>query len=573
MIWINPDLDERVARTLAKSLGLSPTIGRILLARGIDSKGEASQFLEPRLDSLSDPLRVTHLPAAVERVRKALVRQEKVLIFGDYDVDGITSTAMLTDFLRFWGCTARYIVPRRLKEGYGLSVDALNRALEEQEPDLLIAVDCGTSSANEVRFLRDKGIDVLILDHHKSKEALPSDCIIVNPHVFDPENAPWHDMCSVGLVFKFTHGFLKVLRSEGDAIANEINLEEYLDLVALGTVADLVQLTGENRILVHHGLQRIRKCKRPGLCALMEVCGMALGESTSPFDVAFRLGPRINASGRLDDASIPIQLLLSEDWRNASGLAQQLDEFNTERQSIERAIAAEAEAMVLGKFPNDNIFVLFNPDWHGGVVGIVASRIARKFNRPTIVLGSAEDGFCKGSGRSIFGVNLVETLQSCDSLIDHWGGHPMAVGLTIEIEKVDALRIGLEKRLRADFSSDLPEPQLFLDGQLSTEELTPDLLDEIDQLAPFGQGNEEPVFQLSKVRVRSVSSMGASHLRFYVDCGNGHHPIEGIGWNFADNPMPVREPVDLAVRFHWNYWRGRKSPRLTLLDWHLPASS
>lgn len=570
MLWTEPAVEHAKARALAAALNLHPVVARLLTARGLADPAEAEAFLCPRLSELQDPLAITNMPAAVDRVRRALALQQSVLIFGDYDVDGITSTAMLTDFLRRWGCQSRFIVPKRLEEGYGLSRDALERALADGKPDLLIAVDCGTGSVDEIRFLRQQGIDVLILDHHQSKDALPDDCILVNPHVHDPEHAPWRYLCAVGLVFKFTHAFLKVLRNAGDAIAADVDLKEYLDLVALGTIADLVQLRGENRLLVKFGLSRIRKCRRPGLCALMEVSGMKLGEATSPFDIGFKLGPRINASGRLDDASLPIQLLLSDDWRSAISIAKQLDAFNQERQLIERDITAQAESIVQNDFCDAPGLVLHDPQWHGGVVGIVASRISRKYHRPALVLaGGQDDGFCKGSGRSIFGLNLVETLAECSHLLDQWGGHPMAVGLSVHLSKLDALRSAFCAAVLKQLGATVPEPELSIAATLQPADLCESLLEALDTLSPFGQGNEEPVFALYNTEIRAISPMGNNgHLRFSIDTPNTHYPLDGVAWNAADNPPPCRQPVDLAVRFHWHCWRGRKSPRLTLIDWH-----
>jgi len=439
--------------------------------------------------------------------------------------------------------------------------------LTDGKPDLLIAVDCGTSSSTEVAWLREQGISVIILDHHTSKESLPADCILVNPHVHDEETVPWKHLCSVGLVFKFCHAFLKIMREQGDPLAEQTDLRQFLDLVALGTVADLVLLENENRILVKHGLQRLKSCRRPGICALMEVAGITLGEDISPFDIGFKLGPRINASGRLDDASVPIQLLLSEDWNSCHETAQLLDSSNRERQDIERAITLEAEDQVVSLYADDHGVILHSPDWHAGVVGIVASRIARKFNRPALVLGSDSEGLLKGSGRSIDGVDLVNILQECTSHIVQWGGHPMAVGLTTEEGRIAELRQAFNEALKTQFPDGLPEPVLRIDASLDPADLTETLLGELDQLAPYGQGNPEPIFALEGVTLASVSALGQDHIRFNFFRPGGLEVIEGVAWNMAENAPPVGQPLKLAVRFHWHAWRGRRSARLTLLDW------
>ncbi|HSH09390.1 MAG TPA: DHHA1 domain-containing protein, partial [Oceanipulchritudo sp.] len=326
-------------------------------------------------------------------------------------------------------------------------------------------------------------------------------------------------------------------------------------------------LEGENRILVKHGLQRLKSCRRPGICALMEVAGITLGEEITPFDIGFKLGPRINASGRLDDASVPIQLLLSEDWNSCHETANLLDSSNRERQEIERAITLEAEDQVVSLYADDHGVILHSSDWHAGVVGIVASRIARKFNRPALVLGSDSEGLLKGSGRSIDGVDLVDILQNCTDHIVQWGGHPMAIGLTTEEGRLAELRQAFNEALRIQFPDGLPEPVLKIDANLDPDALTETLLAELDQLSPYGQGNPEPIFALENVTLTSVSALGQDHIRFSCSRPGGLDPIDGVAWNMAGNPPPVGRPVKLAVRFHWHAWRGRRSARLTLLDW------
>lgn len=567
MRWTTSPCDAHLAKSIAREVGISEISARLLVGRSIASREAVESFLNPSLKSLEDPLALGQMGRAVSRLESALKRQESVLIFGDYDVDGVTSTVFLTHFLRRFGLSPKFVVPKRLEEGYGLSMDSLARALEKGKPDLLIAVDCGTSSSSEVAWLRQQGIAVIILDHHTSKESLPADCIMVNPHVHDDPAAPWLNLCSVGLVFKFCHAFLKVMRDQGDALAANTDLREYLDLVAMGTVADLVELTGENRILVRHGLRYLQKCRRPGICALMEVAGLNLGESLTPVDIGFRLGPRINASGRLDDATLPIQLLLGDNWQDCREAARMLDNFNRERQDIERSISELAIQQVQNHYIHDTGIVVHSSDWHAGVVGIVASRLARTFNRPALVLGSESDGLMKGSGRSIDGVDLVEVLKDCGDSILQWGGHPMAVGLSVAEEKVADLRVAFNAALQSQYAAGLPEPVISIDAEIDVDALTAGLLGELDQLGPFGQGNPEPVFALRGVTIGGISPIGTSHLKFGVQRPGQPGPIECIAWNAAENPPPSERTVDLAVRFGWHAWRGERSLRLTLLDW------
>ncbi len=567
MRWIKPSLNSGLAAHLGQKFGVSPVITSLLINRGFSSPEKISRFLSPSLQLLEDPLMVNNMREAVEVVERALRKQQSILIFGDYDVDGITSTVMLTLFLRQFGLSPQFIVPRRLEEGYGLSMDSLERALADGKPDLLIAVDCGTSSRDEVAWLREQGISVLILDHHTSKDDLPEDCVLVNPHVHDPEDVEWKNLCSVGLVFKFCHACIKIMREQGDPLAEQMDLREFLDLVALGTVADLVPLDGENRILVKHGLRRLMKCRRPGICALMEVSGLSLGDPIAPFDIGFKLGPRINASGRLSDASLPIQLLLNNDWTSCAQTARTLDSYNRERQEIEREITEKAQAQVKRSYSGAMGYVLYEPEWHAGVVGIVASRISRKFNCPAIILGADSDGQLKGSGRSVDGVDLVEVLKHCSEHIVQWGGHPMAVGLTVESSQLEPLRDAFNQALKSIYPEGLPEQTIKVDVDLEVTDLTENLLRELESLAPYGQGNPEPLFCIRQAVLQNIQPLGTDHFRFQLIRPGNTYPLDGVAWGLASR-MPVSaSEIDIVVKYHWHTYRGRRSPRLTLLDW------
>lgn len=566
MRWNIPSANEEMVEVLARKLNVSPPIARILFRQGYRLPAEAEAFLNPQLRSLGDPFLLTGMAQAVARLRQAMARQEQILVFGDYDVDGVTSTAFLISVLQIFGQSPRFIVPKRLEEGYGLSLGALERALEAGLPRLLIAVDCGTNSQAEVAFLRQRGIDVIILDHHVSKGGLPTDCVVVNPHVNDGDNHPWSHLCTVGLVFKFIHALLKQLRQEGDELAEQVRLRDYLDFVALGTIADLVPLHGENRILAKSGLGFLRESHRPGINALLEVCGLKLGDPITPWDIAFRLGPRINASGRLADATIPIQMLLATDWRQCLENARLLDGFNRERQDIEKAIVTQAEAEVETTQKDAAGLVLFHPDWHPGVVGIVASRISQKYHRPCLVLGR-EGEMARGSGRSIPSIDLVQTLQPCAHLLAHWGGHPMAVGISLLPARLAELRESFSRSVLDHSGGSLPEPLLQLASWIEPSDLTVKLLEELDRLTPFGQGNPEPVFGLRRVVLRNPPTrFGQGHSRFVIEVGGGPS-VPAVAWKMAAKMPDSGSPVDLAVRFQWNDWNGRRAPQAILVDW------
>jgi single-stranded-DNA-specific exonuclease len=572
MRWIHTPLPDAEVQEVCQRLQISPILAELLVHNGLKETAAASQFLRPALAGLQDPFLLANLDAAVARLRRAIERQEKLVVLGDYDVDGVSSTAFLVSVLRRFGLDPRFVVPRRLEEGYGLSRGAIDRALEAGKPDLFIALDCGTNSHDEVAYLQTQGVDAIVIDHHRSKEKPLVDGILVNPHVYPrPDDAPWHDLCTVGLVFKLVHGLLKQLRAENHPVAFRIHLKEYLDLVAMGIVADLVPLVGENRILARHGLDILQHTRRRGLRALMDVSGLKPGQEIQPVDISFRIGPRINASGRLADAALSVELILSEDAAFCVDAARQLDGFNRERQEIERAITEVAERMVEEQYADSHGIVLFNKEWHPGVVGIVASRVTRKYHRPCIVLGE-ENGLAKGSGRSIYGLNLVETLGECADLLTSWGGHPMAVGISLPQVNLEQFRERFTTAVRASQQGLFSEPGLEIACWLTLEQIRESLLTELEVMHPFGQGNPEPVFGLRGVRFRQRPEVfKEQHFRFHVEDERGRR-IYGVAWKLAHRMPPIGVPVDLAVQVAWNLHNDRKLLQMELIDWR-PAES
>jgi single-stranded-DNA-specific exonuclease len=569
MRWNETPIDSIRVDAFSSELGVHRIVPILLLKIGINTLDEARAFLDPKLAQLTCPFDITHMDKAVERLRLAMRTNEPILVFGDYDVDGVTSTTVLVSILNAFGIYPRYTVPLRLNEGYGLSRDAIDRALLEGKPSLLIAVDCGTNSVEEIHYLKSLGIDVIVLDHHTSKEALSDQAILVNPHVYDTEDKPWYHLCTAGLVFKFIHALLKQLREENDEQALRIRLKDYMDLVAMGTIADLVPLKGENRILASTGIKLMQETRRMGLCALFEVAGISLGSSIAPFDIAFKLGPRINASGRLADASQPIQMLLSEDWNFCLESAKELDQFNRDRQNIERVITEEAESIVERDYRNAPGIVLFNPEWHSGVVGIVASRISQKYHRPTIILGS-EGPMAKGSGRTIPSVNLVEAMTPCANLLSHWGGHPMAVGVSMETQNVNAFRTQFCNSIEHMTGCIMEEPEIMISAWISLAEINSQLLDQLEILAPFGQGNPEPIFGVREALISgNPKPFGKNHFRFQISSTQGNR-ISGVAWNMGSRIPPAGKPIELALRVSWNNWNGSRFPQVTLLDWRSP---
>ena len=566
MRWNYTPVHAASVDALARSLDTTPVVAELLLRAGVP-EDLAARFLQPTLAGLGDPFLLTNLERAVERLQKAISGGEKVVVLGDYDVDGVSSTTLLVGILRRLGLNPSYVVPRRAEEGYGLTISAIERALEAGRPDLFIALDCGTNSGAEVALLKSRGVEVIIVDHHRSTEPPATDGILINPHVHPlPDDDGWRYLCTVGLVFKLVHGLLKKLRAENHPVALGIVLKDYLDLVAMGTIADLVPLQGENRIFARHGLRVLAETRRPGLLALMQVSGLKSDQGLVPTDISFRLGPRINASGRLADAALSVDLLLSEDPAFCEQAARKLDDLNRERQDIERLITDRADRYVEEHYASSCGLVLFDEDWHPGVVGIVAGRISRKYNRPAIVLGNEGD-LAKGSGRGINGFNLVEILGACAGCLDSWGGHPMAVGVSLNKQRLDEFRTRFEEAIRARQSDEDAAPRLELSGWLEATQINDKLMADLDLMHPFGMGNPEPIFGVRGIRLRNRPDVFKEiHFRFAGEDALGRR-ISGVAWKMADRLPPVGVPLEMAVQLNWNHYNGRRTLQMELLDW------
>ncbi len=483
--------------------------------------------------------------AAVSRVLEALDRRERVVLFGDYDVDGVTSLALLAEMLRAYGGAPELFLPVRMAEGYGLSPESVERCLGQHQPQLLIAIDCGTSSLKEIADLRKRGVDVIVLDHHEPKSALP-DCIaIVNPKTTE---SGFEYLCSVGIVFKLCHALLKTRPLP------EFDLKSKLDLVALGTVADIVPLRGENRILVQRGAVEIARTSRIGLRKLMQVAGVR--PPILPEDIGYRLGPRLNAAGRLSTAVKSLRLLLTSDDGEATMLSAELDGQNRERQEVEKQILDAAIEKIENQFDaaRDAAIVVGARGWHPGVLGIVASRIARRYHRPTIVVGFDENGIGKGSGRSIEGLNLVEALGCCADTLDKFGGHEMAAGLAVHEENFDVFAEGFRKAARELLTDEALQPCVRLDHELAFTEIDLGFLRWHEMLQPFGNGNPQPLFLAREVEpVAQPRVVNDKHLIFRLRQGNRHR--RAVYFDGMTNPLP-RAPWDIAFRIRADNYEG-----------------
>jgi single-stranded-DNA-specific exonuclease len=524
----------------------SECIARLLLRKGFRCAEEVNSFLRPRLSSLSDPFLLPQMLAAVSRILTALDRRERIVLFGDYDVDGVTSLALLAEMLRAYGGAPELFLPLRMEEGYGLSPESVERCVGQYRPQLLIAIDCGTSSVKEIADLRERSVDVIVLDHHEPKSALPSCVAIVNPKTVD---SPFEYLCSVGIVFKLCHALLKTRPLP------EFDLKSKLDLVALGTVADIVPLCGENRVLVQRGAIQIAQTSRVGLRKLMQVAGVR--PPILPEDIGYRLGPRLNAAGRLSTAEKSLRLLLTEDDGEATALAAELDHQNRERQEVEKQIFEAAIEKIKEDrldLARDAAIVVGATGWHPGVLGIVASRIARRYHRPTIVIGFDENGLGKGSGRSIEGLNLVEALSCCAEGLDKFGGHEMAAGLALREENFDLFAEGFRKAARELLSDEALQPCVRLDHEVAFTELDMDFLQWHEMLQPFGNGNPQPLLIAREVQpVAPPRVVNEKHLILRLRQGNRHR--RAVYFDGATNPLP-RAPWDIAFRIRADDYEG-----------------
>ena len=532
----------------------SECIARLLSRKGFRCADEVENFLRPRLSSLSDPFLLPQLRAAVSRIFAAIDRKERIVVFGDYDVDGVTSLALLDELLRAYNCAPDLFLPLRVEEGYGLSRESVERCFEQHQPQLLIAVDCGTSSVNEIADLKKRAVDVIVLDHHEPRSKVPDCVAIVNPKLTE---CGFEYLSSVGIVFKLCHALLKTRPLPG------FDLKSKLDLVALGTVADIVPLRGENRVLVQRGAIAIARTSRIGLRKLMQVAG--LHAPILPDDIGYRLGPRLNAAGRLSTAEKSLRLLLTQDEDEAAVLATELDRQNRERQGVETQIFSAASEKIDKEFDaaRDAAIVAGARGWHVGVLGIVASRLARKYHRPAIVIGFDEKGIGKGSGRSIEGLNLVEALNRCADSLDKYGGHEMAAGLKMREENFDRFAEAFRSTARALLSDDALQPCLRLDHELAFTDVDVEFLRWHEMLQPFGNGNPQPVFFARRIEPVARRVVNEKHLVFRLRQGDRHR--RAVYFNGVANQLPP-PPWDIAFRIRADEYGGE-----TLVAMHIEA--
>ena len=570
--WHIQCLDPSVVHELSKSLAIEPLLSGLLYLRNIRNQKEGETFLESPLKDLRNPLEIPGILLAADRIIEAIQKNEKITIYGDYDVDGVTATSLMFLVLKRFGGDVFTFLPNRMEHGYGLNAQAVEH-IHEVNTDLLITVDNGITANEEVALARSLGMDVIITDHHEPPPVLPDTEFIINPkinQVSSPDDTAegmehYSMLSGVGLAFFLLVAVRARFRETSLLKDRDLpNLREYLDLVALGTIADVVPITGSNRILVRHGLEEIGRSRNPGVRALMRVSGINGGPVT-PGQVGFTLAPRINAAGRLGDAEQGFRLLISSNKEEVEEIAQSLNQENLKRQAIEKQILEQALEQIEKEGRDKRVLVLYSETWHPGVIGIVASRIVEQFYRPAILIAE-KNGQGTGSGRSIPGFSLVDALQDCREELLNFGGHKMAAGLTLSLGQIQSFRDKINRYAERVLKEEDLIPSIKVDGVIKTEEVTDKLLKGLEKLKPFGMGNPEPKFLARDVEVRNLRVVGKNHLRFTIPYAEGAMAVIGFKMKALLTHLEEGKRMDLVFHLRFNDYNGARSIQAVLVD-------
>lgn len=527
---------------------ISPVMKELLIQRGITSEEEALKFLKPELSHLHNTSLFHTIDVACDRIHKAIDQEEMILVFGDYDADGVTSTTLLIKTLQELKARCDFYIPNRFTEGYGPNEQAFRQAAAEGV-SLIITVDCGIASIEEAKIAKELNIDLIITDHHEIQEEAPDAFTIVHPKYSD--NYPFKDLAGVGVAFKLSEHLLGYFP------------EQFLDLVSIGTVADMVPLKDENRVLTYFGLQELTKTKRLGLIALKKQCNIE--GDVSEEDIGFRIGPRLNAVGRLEDASLAVELLLTDDQEAAVQLAETVELLNKERQQKVSKLVSEAEKMVQ---PDQNVIVIAKEDWNVGILGIVASRLAKKFNRPTIVLSiDPVTMIAKGSARSIQSFNIFDTGMQLRHLFIHFGGHSQAAGMSLQTDNLEELSVRFNELIDEQLKAEDYKQVIKINKHLQLPEINEALIDEIDELAPFGIGNPKPLFHV-KCPAQEIRQLGHLNNHLKIQFKYDNHVLEAIGFGFGDlySFISPRASIEVVGKLGINEWNGIRKPQIMIED-------
>ena len=567
-IWkLREGTDADNVRQLSSELGVDPVLAELLVQRGVCTFEQARSFFRPSLDDLHDPFLMTDMDKAVERVHQAVAAGEKILVYGDYDVDGTTAVSLVYSFLRRLTRRIDFYIPERYDEGYGVSYKGIDWA-SENGFGLIITLDCGIKANEKVEYARERGIDMIICDHHLPENELPKAVAVLDPKREDC-HYPFDDLSGCGVGFKLVQAY-----SQKYDIPFE-TLIPLLDLLVVSIASDLVSVTDENRVLAHFGLKQLNSHPREGLSAMIQLAALEPGHLTID-DIVFKIGPRINAAGRMESGRIAVELLTASDVREAIRIGNEINEHNNERKNIDRRITQEALEMVeSGRcLSSGKATIVYNPEWHKGVVGIVASRLVEAYYKPTIVFTKSQGGLITGSARSVHGFDLYDAIESCADLLENFGGHLYAAGLTLKEENIPAFCQRIEKHISGTIIPEMETPVVDIDAMLNFSQITPKFLRILKQFQPFGPGNAAPVFRTDNVydngMGRKVGAEGG-HLKLeLIQESHPYHHISAIAFNMADyfDHIKAGNPIDVCYSIVENYYRGTSNTQLRVKDLH-----
>jgi single-stranded-DNA-specific exonuclease len=561
--------DTAIVKRLAGALGVSESMANLMAQRNISTADEATAFFNPSLDYLHDPFLMKDMNIAVDRISTAVKKNERILVYGDYDVDGTTAVALMYSFLKDQYSNVEYYIPDRYKEGYGVSYQGLDFAYQNN-CKVVITLDCGIKAVEKVKYARTKGLDVIICDHHYPGDEIPKALAVLDPK--QPScSYPYKDLSGCGVGFKLIHGYSRVHGIPFSKISH------YLDLVAVSIASDIVPITGENRVMAYFGLKRLNESPRTGLKEIIRES--EVNKALTIEDVVFKIGPRINAAGRMETGSKAVDLLVSSDTRLATGISKEINNFNIERRSVDRIITTEAMRMIAEdqRTVNSRTTVLYNPNWKKGVIGIVASRLIETYYRPTVIL-TESNGFATGSARSVQGYDLYQAIEACSDLLESFGGHMFAAGLTLKKENIRPFMDRFEQYVNSTITDEQLVPRIFIDEELSFSEINDDFFKTMSQFQPFGPENMSPVFVSRNVfdtgSGRMVGSSG-EHLKLDL-CqeSTGQKSFSAIAFSQANHFEYIRggNPFDICYSLEMNEFRGNRNLQLNIRDIKTPVS-
>ena len=559
--------DQDVVRQLSSELGVDPVLAELLVQRGVRTFEQARGFFRPNLADLHDPFLMKDMDKAVDRVHNAVINREKILVYGDYDVDGTTAVSLVYSFLRRLTPEIDFYIPERYDEGYGVSYKGIDWAAEN-DFKLIITLDCGIKANEKVDYAKAKGVDMIICDHHLPENELPKAVAVLDPKREDC-HYPFDDLSGCGVGFKLVQAYSQTYGIPFDTLI------PLLDLLVVSIASDLVSVTGENRILAHFGLKQLNCNPREGLLAMIHLSGLEPTHLTID-DIVFKIGPRINAAGRMESGRMAVELLTASDTESAIRIGTEINEHNNERKNIDRRITQEALEMVRSGncLSGANATIVYNPHWHKGVVGIVASRLVEAFYKPTIVFTKSQEGLVTGSARSVYGFDLYDAIESCSDLLENFGGHLYAAGLTLKEENLEQFCTRIEKSISQAIIPEMQTPVMDVDARLNFSQITPKFLRILKQFQPFGPGNSAPVFLTENVydngMGRKVGAEGG-HLKLeLIQESHPYHHISAIGFNMAHffDHIKAGNPIDVCYSIVENYYRGTANTQLRVKDMH-----